>query len=646
MSIASGTRFGAYEIIAPLGAGGMGEVYRARDMKLSRDVAIKVLPADVARDPERLARFEREARLLASLNHPNIAHVYGFEHAAAADGAAMHFLAMELVDGDDLSIVIARGPIPVADALPIARQIAEALEAAHGQDIVHRDLKPANVKVRSDGTVKVLDFGLAKALGGDASSGPADAMNSPTLTVQGTTAGTVLGTAAYMAPEQARGKAVDKRADIWAFGVVLWEMLTGKRLFAGETVSDVLAAVLTSEPDWTRLPAGLPSPVRDVLRRCLERNPKQRLHDIADARLQVDDALAGRGEVAPLHVAPIVRRRSWLFWLAIPAIGLAGLLAGIWMRPSVSAAPVRLSIALPSGEQATTVPAISRDGRMVAYAAGRSDSLSRLYIRELGNFTSRVVSDSGGARYPFFSPDGRAVAFFADGKLRRAPVSGGGATDVAPAPDPWGGTWTADGNIVYVPNFPAGLWRVAGQGGVPEQLTKPDGAGAGYAHVFPQSVAGTDDVLFGFWGKTFYNALLPSSSKAWRPITPPMPTQGLFTGMYAASGHVIAGDVMGGVRAAEWSPSTTAPANPETVVLDDVYWELTIERPWLNVADNGTAVYVHGNPSKRHLVWVDCQGHETELPGDGDSILKATVSRDGTRVVYDGNNSTEWVVDL
>jgi eukaryotic-like serine/threonine-protein kinase len=407
---------------------------------------------------------------------------------------------------------------------------------------------------------------------------------------------------------------------------------------------------LTSEPDWARLPAGLPAPIRDVLRRCLERNPKQRLHDIADARLQIDDALAGRGVIAaepataPVSVSS---RRPWLLWVAVPVMAIAGVGVGRWSRPPDPVAPpVRLSIALPPGERATTVPAISRDGRLVAYAAGRTDATSQLYLRALGDLTPRAVAGSIGARYPFFSPDGRAVAFFADGKLRRAPVTGGGAIDVASAPDPWGGTWGSGDRIIYVPNFPAGLWRVSSDGGVPEQLTKPDGDAAGYAHVFPQQIGATDDVLFGFWGKTFFNALLPGGKSTWRPVTSPMTTQGLFTGMYAASGHVVAGDVAGGVRAARWDPGTTTSVNPDTVVLDDVYWELTIERPWLNVADNGTAVYVHGNPSNRHLVWVDRQGQVTQLAGEADSILRATISRDGKKVVYDGNNSTEWIVDL
>ena len=304
MPLPPGTRLGPYVVVSPLGAGGMGEVYRATDTKLGRDVAIKVLPAELAQDPERLARFEREAKLLASLNHPNIAHVYGFESATLADGSAVHFLAMELVPGEDLAERLKRGAIPVDEALAIARQIAEALEEAHEKGIVHRDLKPANVKLTPDGKVKVLDFGLAKAWsgGGPAAGSRRDLSQSPTLAHTGTAAGIILGTAAYMSPEQARGKAVDKRADIWAFGVVLWEMLTGRRLFVGETVSDVLAGVLKTEVDFGALPAEAPPAVRRLLRRCLERDPRSRLHDIADARLELQ-----RGDRA---LRPAISRRE------------------------------------------------------------------------------------------------------------------------------------------------------------------------------------------------------------------------------------------------------------------------------------------------------------------------------------------------
>ncbi len=327
VSLEAGLTLAHYRITAAIGAGGMGEVYRATDTKLGREVAIKVLPEAFASDPDRLARFEREARLLASLNHPSIAHLYGFESMTREDGRTVHFLAMELAEGEDLAERLKRGPILLEEAIALAKQIAKAFEEAHDKGIVHRDLKPANVKLTPEGSVKVLDFGLAKAWAGDGEgnrSSP-DLSRSPTMTRQGTEAGMILGTAAYMSPEQARGKTVDKKADIWAFGVVLWEMLTGKQLFVGETVSDVLAAVLTREVDWAVLPPRAPRPIRETLRRCLERNPKNRLHDIADARIALDEALRGDAEPgAPVPAAGrLPRWRVALPW-GFAALAMAG----------------------------------------------------------------------------------------------------------------------------------------------------------------------------------------------------------------------------------------------------------------------------------------------------------------------------------
>ena len=294
MTLESGTRLGPYEVVSPLGAGGMGEVYRARDPRLARDVAIKVLPEEFFEGEERRQRFEREARLLAALNHPGIAAIYSFEEIpSSSSSSSRHLLVMELVEGDDLAVRVARGPLPLEESLSFARQIAEALEAAHEKGIVHRDLKPANVKVTPDGRVKLLDFGLAKIFESETSGSSPSISYSPTLTARGTAAGVILGTAAYMSPEQARGKPVDKRTDVWAFGCVLYEMLTGKRAFEGETVSDVLAAVLKEDPDWAALPEQTPTAVRKILRRCLQRDARLRLRDIGDARLELDELSAG-----------------------------------------------------------------------------------------------------------------------------------------------------------------------------------------------------------------------------------------------------------------------------------------------------------------------------------------------------------------
>src|SRR5712692_5206237 len=373
MALSPGTRLGPYEVLALIGAGGMGEVYRAHDTKLDRDVALKVLPEAYAADPERIARFQREAKTLASLNHTNIAAIYGLEEA---DGVTA--LVLELVEGPTLADRIARGPVPLDEALTIAHQIADALEAAHDQGVIHRDLKPANVKVKSDGMVKVLDFGLAKAFAPDAGGAAADLANSPTLSMQATQAGLILGTAAFMSPEQASGKAVDKRSDLWAFGVVLMEMLTGRPVFGGETVSHVLASVLKSDPDWTTLPAGTPPEIRRLLRRCLEKDRKRRLDSAADARLEIDEALtASMGEASPMRVT-MPRATGWrvLPWAVASAlaVGLVLMLA-LWppWRKVLPPSPTRLDVALGADAALASdrgdAVILSPDGAVVAFVA-------------------------------------------------------------------------------------------------------------------------------------------------------------------------------------------------------------------------------------------------------------------------------------
>jgi eukaryotic-like serine/threonine-protein kinase len=634
MGLSAGTRLGSYEILSALGAGGMGEVYRARDTKLKRDVAIKVLLSAVLNDRDRLVRFEREAELLASLNHPNIAAIYGLE-----DVDGVKALVLELVEGLTLADRIAQGPILLDEALPIAKQIVEALEAAHEQGIIHRDLKPANIKIRSDGTVKVLDFGLAKAIEGTGGAGRAGKAGgevltqSPTITSPAMTqAGMILGTAAYMSPEQATGRAVDKRADIWAFGVVLYEMLTGVTLFAGETMSHTLAAILRDDVDFSRVPPR----VRRLIASCLERDPKKRLRDIADAWRLLDET--------PVAVTVPARRSGAIAWGLAGAAVVVAAAAGWLLRPAMPAPTTRLSIALAPGEQVTTVPAIARDGQLIAYAAGRTPATSQLYLRTLNDFSPRAVAGSFGAQYPFFSPDDRTIAFFAGGKVQRAPVGGGAATVIASAPAPWGGTWTDDDRIVYVPSFTAGMWRVSANGGAPEQLTQPDGADAGYAHVFPHRLTKTGDVLFSFWGRAFHMAVLPAGTSAWHSATPDK--RSFEVGIYAESGHLLVSDGAGGVRAAAWSPAATAVVRPDTVVLENVNWVAGAEAQWLAVAANGTAVYAPGSASRRHLVWADRQGNVTQITGAPSQIAAATVSHDGRRVAYNGYDGALWLADL
>ena len=436
-----GTRFGAYEITGKLGAGGMGEVYRATDTKLDRAVAIKVLPAAFTADAERLARFEREAKLLASLNHSNIAHVYGFESATLDDAAGVHFLAMELVEGEDLADRLKRGPIPIDEALAIARQTAEALEEAHEHGIVHRDLKPANVKVTPDGKVKVLDFGLAKAYAAEsATASDADVSHSPTLARTGTQAGVLLGTAAYMSPEQARGKTIDKRADIWSFGVVLFEMLTGKRLFQGETASDVLAAVLTRAPDLTALPAGTPGPVRQLLRRCLERDPRRRLRDVGDARLDLDEA-AGHAAADATGAPAVVTRRSPVTFVAIAALAaMAAVATWGWVRAGGRQAPLRppgTYVVAALGVSTPMLPALC-DRFAVAPVGGAlvlvDPDNGGLLLRRPSDLNANPIRGARPRAFsPVFSPDGRWVAFSSPGEgLMKIPVEGGAPVLIAP----------------------------------------------------------------------------------------------------------------------------------------------------------------------------------------------------------------------
>ena len=486
MALAAGSRLGAYEIVGLIGAGGMGEVYRARDSRLDRQVAIKSLPDGLAADPERAARFEREAKLLATLNHPNIATIHGLEAVTGEQ-----FIVMELVEGETLAERIERGPIPLDEALPVAKQIAEALEAAHEQGVIHRDLKPANIKLRPDGGVKVLDFGLAKALTSD-TSGPSSVslMNSPTITSPAVLSGVgvVLGTAAYMSPEQAKGRPADKRSDIWAFGCVLYEMLTGRRAFAGEDVSDTIAAVLRGEPDWTALPATLPSATRSLIQGCLKKDRLRRI-SAAGAVLYV---LNEPRDLAPPGVPTPAPRARWKYAAAIgaAAIGATVVTAAVMRRPAESPhVPVRFPISLPEGQQFTG-PArhyvdISPDGTRIAYFANSS-----IYLREISDLEPRVIPGSenlGNITNVSFSPEGTAIAFAAaDSTLKRIAVRGGAPVTIcAVSGTPFGVTWTRDGILFGDPI--AGIMRVPLNGSKPEVVVpRPsDSIGVAYPSMLP-----------------------------------------------------------------------------------------------------------------------------------------------------------------
>jgi eukaryotic-like serine/threonine-protein kinase len=471
MAIQSGTHLGPYEIISAIGAGGMGEVYRARDPKLGRDVAIKVLPEALARDAERMARFQREAKVLASLSHPNIATIYGLE-----DSGSTRALVMELVEGPTLADRIKAGPIPVDEAVRIARQIADALEYAHERGIIHRDLKPANVKVTSEDIVKVLDFGLAKALESDPSS--IDISTSPTISRMATQQGVLLGTAAYMSPEQAKAKSVDRRADIWAFGCVLYEMLTGKVAFPGDSVTDTLAGVIRAEPDWSLLPATTPMRIRVLLQRCLQKDPKQRLRDIGDARISLDEVLSGAPDLAltsraEAPAAPLWRRAlSWALFGTMTAVALALAFVHFRAKPAAPAAPIqRFEIAAPNSS-VDNVGALSPDGKLwVLRSTGGVGP--RLWVRRIDSLEAHPLAGTEGvSESPFWSPDSRFIAFGTpDGKLKKMDTEGGPAQTLCNAGNYAGGFWTPDGKIVFSDlSRPSGLWEIPAAGGVSSHL--------------------------------------------------------------------------------------------------------------------------------------------------------------------------------
>ena len=616
MPFSPGETLGPYEILELVGRGGMGEVYRARDPRLNRDVAVKVSNVEFTE------RFSREARTIAALNHTNICHLYD---------VAPNYLVMEYVEGNTL-----RGPMSLRDALPILRQIIDGIEAAHERGIVHRDLKPANIKITPDGTVKILDFGLAKAMLPGAASGshPDD---SPTLTIEATQAGTILGTAAYMSPEQAKGKTADQRADIWAFGVIVHELLTGKSLFQGETAVEILGQVLNREPDISEAPRR----VQPLLRWCLERERKDRLAAIGDAR-----RLLAEGETAPVAAAPLPVWQRPVAWL-IPALALVAAVA-LWKGPvPVEPTSARLSIALPPGQELTTYPAITSDGKTIAYAARQGSDEPVLYLRDVNAFDARAVPASNGAKQPFFSPDGRWAAFFAQGQLLKVEVAGGTPIPVTAAAIGYGGMWNDDDTIVYTPTLGSGLMRIPATGGTPESLTKPDGAAKGYAHTYPERIPGSRDFLFQVWGQNNGAALFTLGSREWRNVVPGTRWHApIFDAREGSAGRILVGDLTGGIRAAPFDAANPAVASADTSVLDNVYFDVENEtRAWLAVSRSGTAVYAPANPTRVSVAWVGRDGVVERTSAEQGLYREVTVSPDGTRAVV--RNGVEiWIHDL
>jgi len=655
MALSAGTRLGSYEVLSALGVGGMGEVYRARDTKLNRDVAIKVLLPAVANDPERLARFSREAQVLAALNHPNIAQIHGLE-----DSGGVRALVMELVEGPTLADRIAEGAIPIDEALSIAKQIAEALEAAHDRGIIHRDLKPANIKVREDGTVKVLDFGLAKGLNPAAASSAA-AMSSPTVTLHGTQAGMILGTAAYMSPEQAAGKVVDKRSDLWAFGVVLHEMLSGRQVFTGETLSHVLAAVLKTEPDWTALPVETPAPIRKLLRRCLEKDRRQRLADAADARLEIEEALASPGAetVAPA-AAPSRRVAPVAIALALAGVALiAALLVWAVMRPASPAPlrPTRFAVVPPPAEALVISGVVrdldlSRQGAHLVYAGPRG----QLMVRALDRLDALPVPGVTNARALFLSPDARWIGFFTgvSGELKKVSIAGGSPISLCRVTGaPRGASWGPDETIVFATNEPTtGLFRVSAGGGKPEVITTPDSTkGVEGDHVFPSVLPGGRAVLFTI-------ASVSNIAANGQVAVLDLKTGRIKTlirdgsqAEYVETGHLIYATA-GTLRAVRFDLAKLEILGDPVPVVEQVMTAGTGAANF-SVSRHGTLVYVPGGAvsqgrGTRSLVWVTRQGREQPIAAPPRTYNYPSVSPDGTRVALaiDDQEVDIWTRDF
>jgi len=654
VALPPGTRLGPFEVTAQIGVGGMGEVYRATDTNLKRPVAIKVLPESVATDADRLARFQREAEVLAALNHPNIAAIYGLERSGSIVA-----LVMELVDGPTLSDRIAQGPLAVDEALSIANQIAEALAAAHEQVIVHRDLKPANVKVRSDGTVKVLDFGLAKVTEPAVTVSSAGLSLSPTITTPAMTqVGMILGTAAYMSPEQAKGRAADKRSDLWAFGCVLFEMLTGKRAFEGDDISDTLATVLKSEPDWSALPADVRQPVRTLLMSCLTKDRRERLADIAGALfiLKHQTALASVPGETALQAASSKRQPLWRrAWPAVAATVIVGLAAGVlgWMlRPDPPDRVVsRFGITLPNGEIFTApgrhLVAIAHDGSRFVYVAE-----NRLNLRLLDHLEATTIRGTDGAaptagRAPFFSPDGQWVGFWAGGQLTKIAVAGGGAVtlcnlDAAPL----GADWTSDETILFAQGN--GIWRVSANGGVPEQILKAED---GRRAMSPQLLPGGRAVLFTLTRQASWDEA--------EIVVQPLdggPRQSITVGTdarYISSGHILYA-VRGAILAMPFDVGALKTTGGPVSVVEGVARAPIAQSGAAHfaVSRDGTLVYVTSYSSStdvpRELTWVDRQGREDPIDAPTRPYLYPRLSPDGTRIASDvtGQNRDIWIWDL
>ena len=624
----------------------MGQVYQATDTKLNRQVALKILPEAFAADPDRLARFQREAQVLASLNHPNIAQIHGLEESEGTRA-----LVLELVEGPTLADRIAQGAIPVDAALPIAKQIAEALEAAHEQGVIHRDLKPANIKVKTDGTVKVLDFGLAKALD---STPEGDPSQSPTLTAAATQMGVILGTAAYMSPEQASGKPVDRRADVWAFGVVLYEMLTGTRPFAGDDVSKTLAHVIASDPDWGTLPDTLPPVLGSFLRGCLEKDPRKRVRDVGDVRLAMEGAFETGGapsEPMAVQAAP----QSRLPWIATTALVAAITGVAVWSltarAPNEAPALSRFTIEMPPDGPVVTnygwrVVTISPDGSRIAYASAPGAGQTRkIYIRPVDELEATVLRGTeGGGSVPFFSPDGESIGFVGEQNgrtLKRVSALGGPPVTIASFDSqPYGMEWTRDDTILFSLNSPLGLLRIPAVGGEFEQLTTVDEA-SGQGHHHPTLLPDGDTVLFTISDSSGEEPQLARLSLSSGEVTH-LPLNGSDP-IYSPTGHIVYVVSDGTMRAVGFDLDRLELTSTNAVpVLENVNSGFSGNTGNFGLAANGSLVYLSGDTqaASRTLVWVDREGREEAIGAEPGDYLGLRLAPDGERAA-DGTGEAQ-----
>ena len=613
----------------------MGEVYRARDTKLGREVALKILPDSFAADPDRVARFRREAQILASLNHPHIAAIYGSEESNHVSA-----LVLELVEGATLADRIALGRVPLDEALPIALQLVDALEAAHDRGIIHRDLKPANIKLRPDGTVKVLDFGLAKAL--EPVSPGTDAAPSPTITSPAMTGlGVILGTAAYMSPEQAKGRVADKRSDVWAFGCVLFEMLAAEQVFGGEDVTESIAAIVRAEPHWQKLPPHTPAPIRRLLRRCLTKDPKERLADIGVARLEIKDALTA--PFSEPNESAAVSRRARLPWI-VTALSVALTLAvAAWslQRNAVDPFPLRLELNLPAGFTPESI-ALSPDGKQLTFVAPINGTPS-LWVRHLDQETAQPLPGTNGASFPFWAPDGRAIGFFAAGNLKRIDLPGGSARVLADIAVGRGGSWSRDGVIVFAPELGSGLMRVAAGGGVPATATKLSSGQRG--HRWPQFLPDGRHFLFASQGEGDDRGLFLGSLDGGTPVRVLDTTS---AGWYA-SGHLIFSS--GAALNAVPFDAERRMLTGDGVSLLQAVAEHASGKSAISFSSNGLLAYVQRSFGHRRLVWVNRDGNIVGSVGqpDAGALANPELSPDGRRVVVTRQTTgppNVWLVDV